>query len=195
MIEVLTASNYRKMLWKNGEGYTLEIARSEGDDLDEFDWRISMADVKTSGKFSKFNGMHRFLTVLEGQGIVLDIMGELKLLKTHQSIAFDGGSDVDCKLLAGQIRDFNLIYNPKKFSAQYQWTLGPEQSQISILSDLIFIFNHHEAPLEIAIDQKIFYLQPYDSLKIENEKTIKMIILDQRFLGQTCLIQLKKTEL
>ncbi len=35
------------MLWKNGAGFTLEIARSQGDT--DFEWRISMADVTTSG--------------------------------------------------------------------------------------------------------------------------------------------------
>ena len=35
MIELLKASHYKKMRWKNGEGYTLEIARSVGESLAE----------------------------------------------------------------------------------------------------------------------------------------------------------------
>jgi len=73
MIQHLGAADYQQMLWKNGAGYTIELARSDGDSLDAFDWRISMADVKTSGDFSKFNGMQRILTVLEGAGIMNNI--------------------------------------------------------------------------------------------------------------------------
>ena len=192
MIELLKASHYKKMRWKNGEGYTLEIARSVGESLDEFDWRISMADVKTSGDFSKFNGMNRFLTVLQGQGISLCIDHAFKHLKTLQSVEFSGDSAVICELLAGQIRDFNLIYNPKKFYAQYQWIFSPEVSEIPISSDLIFIFNQSVEPLVIEIDQQTFHLQHQDSLKLENEKSLQAIILNQQFLKQTCLIQLTK---
>ncbi len=37
MIELLEIPHYKKMRWKNGEGYTLEIARSVGESLDEFE--------------------------------------------------------------------------------------------------------------------------------------------------------------
>ncbi len=47
MIELIRADQYTKMLWKNGAGFTLEIARSQGEG--DFEWRISMADVTTSG--------------------------------------------------------------------------------------------------------------------------------------------------
>lgn len=52
MIKLIRADQYTKMLWNNGAGFTLEIARSQGEA--DFDWRISMADVTTSGPFSFF---------------------------------------------------------------------------------------------------------------------------------------------
>lgn len=192
MIELLEIPHYKKMRWKNGEGYTLQIARSAGESLDEFEWRISMADVKSAGEFSKFNGMQRFLTVLEGQGISLNIDGELKYLHTLQTVLFSGESVVHCELLAGQIRDFNLIYDPKKISAQYQWIFTQERFEIPISSDFIFIFNQSLKPLEIIIDEKIFCLQHQSCLKIENEKLVKSLILNPQFSPQTCLIQLTK---
>ena len=89
-------------------------------------------------------------------------------------------------------RDFNLIYNPKMFYAQYQWIFSPEVSEIPISSDLIFIFNQSVEALVIEIDQQTFHLQHQDSLKLENEKSLKAIMLNQQFLKQTCLIQLTK---
>ncbi|KAF1021778.1 MAG: Protein Ves [Acinetobacter bereziniae] len=192
MIELLEIPHYKKMRWKNGEGYTLEIARSTGESLDEFEWRISMADVKSAGEFSKFKGMQRFLTVLEGQGISLNIDSKLKYLHTLQTVLFSGESVVHCELLAGQIRDFNLIYDPKKISAQYQWIFTQEQFEIPISSDFMFIFNQSIKPLEVTIDEKIFYLQHQSCLKIENKKLSKSLILNPQFSPQTCLIQLTK---
>lgn len=43
MIELIRADQYTKMLWKNGAGFTLEIARSQGGG--DFDWRISMGQM------------------------------------------------------------------------------------------------------------------------------------------------------
>lgn len=73
MIQVLTAQQYREMPWKNGLGVTLEIARSHGEALDDFDWRISIADVKTAGSFSYFPKKQRVLSILEGTGLALKI--------------------------------------------------------------------------------------------------------------------------
>lgn len=64
MIELIRADQYTKMLWKNGAGFTLEIARSQGEA--DFDWRISMADVTTTGPFSLFPNKQRIISVLDG---------------------------------------------------------------------------------------------------------------------------------
>ncbi|MBH2002805.1 MAG: HutD family protein [Moraxellaceae bacterium] len=192
MIELLKAVNYKKMRWKNGAGYTVELARSEGDSLELFDWRISMADVKTSGDFSKFNGMQRILTVLEGQSILLKIDDHNQLLKTLESAQFSGDSNTSCELIDGSIRDFNLIYDPQKYHARYQWIVEPTASAILSSANLIFIFNQSLESLEIEIDQQIFYLDHQDSLKIENEKLLKNIVLSKQVLTKTCLIELVK---
>ncbi len=38
------------------QGSTLEVARSHGEGLDDFDWRVSIADVKTAGTIFSFYG-------------------------------------------------------------------------------------------------------------------------------------------
>ncbi|RLZ08226.1 HutD family protein [Acinetobacter sp. 2JN-4] len=192
MIEQLTTAHYKKMRWKNGAGYTVELARSEGESLDVFDWRISMADVKSAGEFSKFHGMQRILTVLDGQGIVLNVDDDHRHLKTLQSAQFSGERDVSCELPHGQIQDFNLIYDPQKVNARYQWISEPTTSEIFSSADLIFIFNQSLELLEIEIDQQVFHLKHQESLKIQYEKLLKFIVLRESLLKQTCLIELTK---
>jgi len=192
MMELLKAVNYKRMRWKNGAGYTVELARSEGDSLELFDWRISMADVKASGDFSKFQGMQRILTVLEGQSILLNIDDHNRHLRTLESAQFSGDSVTHCELVEGPIRDFNLIYDPQKYHVRYQWIVDSTNSEIFSSANLIFIFNQSLEPLEIEIDQQIFYLDHQDSLKIENEKLLKNIVLSKQVLTKTCLIELVK---
>lgn len=192
MIKQLSSTDYRQMLWKNGAGYTVELARSAGESLDTFDWRISMADVKSAGDFSRFNGMQRILTVLEGQGIEFSIDDKHESLTTLQSVQFSGESATRCELIDGPIRDFNLIYDPKQFHARLQWYFEPTKTEIFSSADLIFIFNQSTEPLEIEIDQQVFQLQHQESLHIEQEKSLKKVVLNRQLLKQTCLIELIK---
>lgn len=190
MIEHLTVADYKKMRWKNGAGYTLELARGIGENLEAFDWRISMADVKTAGKFSQFKGMQRILTVVDGHGILLNIENSFCYLKHLQSIQFSGDALVNCDLPEGEIRDFNLIYDPKKVSASYQWMVDSELTEKRSLAHLIFIFNQSIEDVEIAIDGQKFNLQHQQSLKVHNNKRSRAIVFDQKIPKKICLIEL-----
>lgn len=192
MIQWLTAAHYKKMRWKNGAGFTLELARSDGDHLHAFDWRISMADVNTSGEFSRFGAMQRILTVLQGKGLLLQIDDNVKQLNPLQSVQFSGDSLTRCRLLDGQIRDFNLIYDPKKYYARLQWMLESLESQMLSSADLIFIFNQSTEVLEIEIDRQKFHLEHQESVKIENEQLLKSIVLRSPQWMKACLIELTK---
>ncbi len=75
-LTILKAENHRRMPWKNGGGVTVEIAiHPQGASVDDFDWRVSMATVASDGPFSVFPGIDRTLSVLEGDGILLDVEG------------------------------------------------------------------------------------------------------------------------
>jgi uncharacterized protein len=111
-MRILRAAGYRVMPWKNGGGTTTEIAVSpEAAGLDDFDWRISMARVETSGPFSSFAGIDRTLSVLEGEGIVLDIAGQLPVRLTSASapLSFPGDVQTGAKLIGGPITDLNVM--------------------------------------------------------------------------------------
>ena len=190
MIELLTPSDYRKMRWKNGAGYTLELARSAGDDLAEFDWRISMADVTTSGAFSPFHGMQRILTLLEGEGIALQVNGKSHTLQTLQSLPFSGDSTVSCELLAGPIRDFNLIYQPERYAARYQWIVSNEVAEFFSSADILFIFNSSSEVLDIMIEGELFQLEQQHSLYLHSNINVKHLKLPRSTLRQCCLIEL-----
>ena len=111
-MRILRAADYRVMPWKNGGGTTTEIAVSpDGAGLDDFDWRISMARVETSGPFSSFAAIDRTLSVLEGEGIVLDIAGQppARLTADSAPLAFAGDVPTSAALIGGPIIDLNVM--------------------------------------------------------------------------------------
>ncbi|TPI41139.1 HutD family protein [Mesorhizobium sp. B3-1-9] len=111
-MRILRAADYRVMPWKNGGGTTTEIAVSPaGAGLEDFDWRVSMARVETSGPFSSFAGIDRTLSVLEGEGIILDIAGQPPAPLTMASVplAFPGDVPTGAALIGGPITDLNVM--------------------------------------------------------------------------------------
>lgn len=101
--------------WRNGGGTTVEIARgltqsgagsTAGED---WDWRLSIAEVDRAGDFSTFEGMDRVLTVIDGELLVLTVDGREHGLERYRPLRFDGGAPASAVLPTGPIRDLNLI--------------------------------------------------------------------------------------
>lgn len=108
----LPAVSHQRTHWKNGGGWTTELAIEPvtADLNDDFDWRVSIADIEQDGPFSLFPGVERDLFLLEGKGMILDIDGvEQCLDQPLQRVHFSGDARVDCRLLDGPTRDFNVM--------------------------------------------------------------------------------------
>ena len=111
----LKVHDYRVMAWKNGLGTTTEIAvHPPGSGLagTPFTWRVSIADVPVSGPFSRFRGYDRTIMVIAGDaGMWLEGApeGPIDLTQPFQPQRFSGDWEVTGRLLAGPLRDFNLM--------------------------------------------------------------------------------------
>ena len=111
-MRLIPASNYRRMRWKNGLGETAEIAISPpGAALDAFVWRISLARIETSGPFSRFPGIDRTLTLIDGAGfrLAVDEHPPVELTPRSAPYTFRGESAVAASLLAGPVTDLNVM--------------------------------------------------------------------------------------
>ncbi|WP_220443688.1 HutD/Ves family protein [Paracoccus luteus] len=97
--------------WKNGGGDTAEIVVSPpGAGFDDFEWRISTALVASDGPFSRFPGVDRVLTVIEGGPMALTIDGHVRQLDEHSSpLAFPGDAPCEARLCGPPLLDFNLM--------------------------------------------------------------------------------------
>jgi environmental stress-induced protein Ves len=109
---ILRAENHRRMRWKNGGGETAEIAVfPEGAGLDDFGWRVSMATVEAGGPFSAFPSVDRTLSILEGEGIALEIDGRPPVTLTQGAAPYGFAADAatHANLVGGPISDLNVM--------------------------------------------------------------------------------------
>ncbi len=116
---ILRAEERTPAPWKNGGGVTSEVAaHPEGAALDDFAWRVSVADVAHGGPFSAFEGVERIITVVEGPGMVLTVDGVSHVMDAaYEPFSFSGDAATGCELLDGPIVDFNVMVRRSRMKA------------------------------------------------------------------------------
>jgi hypothetical protein len=129
MLTILSPEAFKTIPWKNGLGHTTELAINNGGNLDDFDWRLSIASVVNDGEFSNFSGYQRNLVLIEGSGLILDHgNGDIDKLTNLLDIAhFDGGNKTYGSLVNGAIKDFNVITNQQSYNAQVDSYTGSKK--------------------------------------------------------------------
>ena len=109
-LSIIPRASFTPLPWKNGGGMTYEAIRVPPTG-DPFSWRVSLAQIDSSGPFSDFTGYARNMVLLQGGGIALKFNdGEHRALrKVGDWLQFDGGMPVHCELLDGPCVDLNLM--------------------------------------------------------------------------------------
>jgi len=115
----LRPGDFRVMTWKNGLGTTTELAVDPpGASLDDFGWRVSIAELRASGPFSAFPGCERLILQLDGAPVTLrHDDGVVHPLAPLAPYRFSGERPTFGALGAGPARDFNVITRRARWSA------------------------------------------------------------------------------
>ena len=96
--------------------------------LDNFDWRISIADIEQDGPFSPFPGVERSIMLLDGDGVVLNGPGISHQLKNfYHPFHFPGDAILSARLLGGRSRDFNVMVRRERYRFEVQVLTAPAQ--------------------------------------------------------------------
>lgn len=130
------------MPWKNGSGVTTEIAVfPDGAGLDDFGWRISMAQVASDGPFSLFPDIDRTLAVLEGEGIILESEGQTPatLARTSPPLSFAADRPTLARLVSGPIVDLNVMTRRGQFAHKVERLASGAKVQRD--AELTLVFN------------------------------------------------------
>jgi environmental stress-induced protein Ves len=156
MITYLPASERVAQPWKNGGGITREVAVfPAGASMDDFLWRVSMAEVIEAGPFSLFANIDRHLTVLKGK-LRLHFSDRSITLATGESLTFAGDMPVSGVPLT-PVTDLNVMTRRGKFRAVVRRIDGEVmiQSGLLIVTEAQTVAGHA--------------LTPFDALMIEDE--------------------------
>jgi environmental stress-induced protein Ves len=94
--------------WRNGGGWTRELLALPG--ADDWQVRVSVADIESDGPFSSFPGVRRFFSVLHGAGVELTVDGRaFRVTRDGAALQFAGEAKTSCRMLDGPTRDLNLM--------------------------------------------------------------------------------------
>jgi environmental stress-induced protein Ves len=70
---------------------------------------VSIARIDEPGAFSRWPGMHRSLTLLTGDEVVLTVGGNEHAVPRGQTFDFSGDATVECALPGGPVEALNLM--------------------------------------------------------------------------------------
>ena len=166
-MQILRASGYRRLPWRNGAGETLEILVHPAGAGKDFEWRLSMAPVTAPGPFSRFEGVDRVLTVIEGRGIGLALDGAAPVMVGEVPFAFSGDAVCAATLAAGPVVDLNVMTRRGRWRAAVAWAeadgaLAPGGHRIVFAAD---------GPLAGRVGAARFELGPRDALHLDAEES------------------------
>jgi uncharacterized protein len=167
MIRLLRARDRRPVPWKNGGGTTTEVAVFPPDaGYDDFQWRISIADVKMGGPFSQFSGIDRKLAVLDGR-MTLTIADREAIALSPDTIAaeFSGDASTEATLPDGPLSDLNVMTRRGVFRSCMSHYEDAGTLALELQADLTVILAVH--PLSAEIDGGAFALDVRDGLLIQ----------------------------
>lgn len=117
LIDIIRYQDATPQRWRNDGGWTREIARAgNGDD---WNWRISIAEVEADGPFSRFPGIEREIVLLSGAGMHFDFEDGEAFALTPETprLRFSGDRALDSRLIDGPTRDFNLMWARDRIDA------------------------------------------------------------------------------
>ncbi len=109
MLRIIRSADYPARPWKNGGGTTRDIVVSPpGASLDDFDWRLSLAQVDRDGPFSRFDNVDRTLVLLDGAMALHERDARIDLVR-NEPFAFAGERAIEAKVGTGSTLDFNVM--------------------------------------------------------------------------------------
>nr|WP_246331456.1 HutD family protein [Sphingomonas chungangi] len=166
-VTILRAADRRPQPWKNGGGVTREIVTyPPGSGVEDFGWRLSMADVEAPGAFSHFAGVDRYLMMLRGT-MRLDIRAE-PLSPQEDAVAFPGDVPVHGEPIGGPALDLNLMVRRDRFVGQLRRVEAGALVTTNGYSAIVFATD----ATTVSFDQQSIDLAPFDAVLVEGIATI-----------------------
>jgi hypothetical protein len=158
VITVRRADQHAAMPWANGRGVSYEIVR-EDDEHGQWRWRVAIAPITEDGPFSPLPGVHRELTLLEGDGLVLNVGGNMVGCRIGEVVRFAGAAHTHAALTSGSVVDLNVMSRDET-----PMTMTIEQGPTEVLAAACLVA---VTPSTVTAVGTQYELQPRDALVAE----------------------------
>jgi environmental stress-induced protein Ves len=171
---VLRAADRRRLPWKNGGGITSDVvAYPAGATTDDFEWRVSIAEVDVAGPFSRFAGVDRTLWVLEG-ALARDFAGERHVLcQTDAALTFRGEATVSGAPLDGVARDLNVMTRRDRWRADVKRVTGAGMQHVGLSGIMLILAT---GPARVGVGQATYECGRLDALLVSSTEPQHVVI-------------------
>jgi environmental stress-induced protein Ves len=150
--------------WRNGRGSTREIARRLlGVRGPHFVWRVSVAELVGDCELATFPGVERSATLIDGDGLVLDVAGVTHELGPYQTVRFDAEAQTRARLTRGAVRILNVMTVSSRMSARVEVVDLSTDRPLTIAGTTLVVLLSGEASV-YAADGASGTLAPLDAL-------------------------------
>jgi len=166
-IQLISPNQWQTQAWKNGGGITHQLARS--DDNAGMRWRVSIAEVASDGAFSRFEQTDRIIMLLEGKGFCLHGAEDQPVVldKALVAFAFAGETAIDCTLIDGLVRDFNLMTRRADVTASLQVLSVTEPLSLMLAQESMLYLASGQ--LQVSCKEQSYQLEAGQSLLCTDE--------------------------
>jgi uncharacterized protein len=138
---ILRAAERVAVPWRNGGGITREVAaHPPQSDLDNFDWRVSLAELRRGGPFSSFPGVDRQIALISGR-LELSISGRdaLSLSADTAPLSFPGELPVHAEPRSEPVTDLNVMTRRGRFVARVTRCRVTAPTQVRLEADATLV--------------------------------------------------------
>lgn len=184
------------MPWKNGGGITTELARFPEDaNAEQFIWRLSRAEIDSSGPFSYFAQIDRSLAVLSDNSLRLQLergegmLEELELDRHSLAFRFQGETPVYAVLQKdqGSVLDLNFMSRRTVCHHFMQRLEGGEHFIAAADAQQVLLYCARGAA-EVIVDEKMgMRMQEEDLILLDEERPFSGIRLTISAPDEACL--------
>jgi H+/Cl- antiporter ClcA/environmental stress-induced protein Ves len=163
---ILRAAERRAVPWKNGGGVTREVtAHPSGSDLEHFDWRVSLAQVRASNAFSSFPAVDRRLAVIEGcLALSIEEGAPVRLAPGTPPLFFAGEAAASAEPLDGEVMDLNVMTRRGRFDARMTLVTLPLSQPLELAAEVTVIVSL--ADLLLTVGQSAVQLARLDAVQL-----------------------------
>ena len=160
--EFLDPQTYRRVPWKNGGGFTTDIAGeyrpgAEPGGWDGMIWRLSRTRIETPGPFSDLAGYDRLLAVIDGSGLVLHAKGRppLDARTPFRPVRFAGEWQIHSELTGGPVGVLNLLSDRTKIAIDLAFAAAPDRVALPDARAIVLALS----PARIGLDGEAVELE------------------------------------